>query len=117
MPIIWYSVGAIAFSFGVVGVILPVIPTVPFLLIAVWAFARSSPALRQKILNHRVYGPPIKAWQERGAIGRFAKIWAIMAMGIGVVFSIWAGMPVWLIMAQVVVCLSISLYVATRPEN
>jgi len=116
MPIVWYSIGAIAFGLGVIGIGLPILPTVPFLLIAVWAFARSSPQLRQRILNHRVYGPPIKAWQERGAIGRIAKIWAVSAMTAGIAIALWAGLPAWLIAGQIIICLSVGLYVITRPE-
>ncbi len=116
MPIVWYSIGAIAFGLGVIGIALPILPTVPFLLIAVWAFARSSPQLRQKILNHRVYGPPIKAWQERGAIGRIAKIWAVSAMTAGIATALWVGLPAWLIAGQTIICLSVGLYVIMRPE-
>lgn len=117
MPIIWYSIGAVAFALGVIGVMLPIVPTVPFLLIAVWAFARSSPQLHQKILSHRIYGPPIRAWQEHGAIGRVAKIWAVSAMAAGVVIALWMGLPAWLIAGQTIICLSVALYVVTRPES
>lgn len=116
MPYIWYSIGALALGLGAIGILLPVIPTVPFLLVAVWAFARSSPELRHKILAHSVYGPPIRAWQERGAIGRIAKIWAITAMSGSLLISAWLALPIWLVLCQAVIFLIVGAYVATRPE-
>lgn len=116
MNIIWYSVGIVALGLGGVGVVLPVLPTVPFLLVAAWAFARSSPRLRQRILNHATYGPHVRAWQERGAIGRIAKLWAVGAMSTGVAIAIWIGLPLWLIAMQTAICVAVSAYVITRPE-
>ncbi|MDN5567589.1 MAG: YbaN family protein, partial [Paracoccus sp. (in: a-proteobacteria)] len=90
-------------------------PTVPFLLVAAWAFARSSPALRQKILDHPTYGPPVRAWQERGAVGRTARIWAISTMTVGVGLSWWVGMPVWVVLTQGTICACVAIFLITRP--
>lgn len=113
---LWLTVGWIFVGLGVIGVALPVMPTVPFLLVAAWAFARSSPALQQRILNHPTYGPSVRAWQERGAVGRIAKIWAITAMSGGVALSWWVGMPGWVVLSQGGVCTLVALYLASRPE-
>lgn len=112
----WFLLGAGAMALAIIGIALPVVPTVPFLLVAVWAFARSSPRLREKILEHPTYGPPIRAWQERGAIGRPAKLWAVTAMSLGVALAIWMGLPLWVVAVQAGVCLAAGLFVVTRPE-
>lgn len=114
---LWYVVGMVALGCGLIGIALPVVPTVPFLLVAVWAFARSSPALRAKILAHPVYGPPIQAWEEHGVIGRFAKFCALTAMISGVVLSIWLELPQWLIYTQATICAVVGIYVITRPSR
>lgn len=116
MNIIWYAIGIITLGLAVIGIALPVMPTVPFLLVAAWAFARSSPRLRQKILDHEVYGPHVRAWQERGAISKIAKLWAVAAMVCGIATAIWLGLPTWLIVMQVTICSMIGLYVVTRPD-
>lgn len=100
---------------GIIGVALPVMPTVPFLLVAAWAFAKSSPALRQRILDHPTYGPSVRAWQERGAVGVKAKIWAITAMSAGVGLTWWVGMPAWVVLTQAAICLCVALFLLTRP--
>jgi uncharacterized protein len=113
---LWLMVGWLFLGLGIVGVALPVMPTVPFLLVAAWAFARSSPVLHRRILEHPTYGPPVQAWQERGAVGRIAKIWAISAMTGGVALSWYVGMPPWVVAVQGAVCGSVALYLISRPE-
>jgi uncharacterized membrane protein YbaN (DUF454 family) len=114
---LWLVIGWLFTALGIVGVVLPVVPTVPFLLVAAWAFARSSPALRQRILDHPAYGPPVQAWQERGAVGKKAKIWAISAMIFGVGFSWYVGMPVWVVITQGTICACVAIFLITRPTE
>jgi uncharacterized protein len=116
MRTLWYGLGLIALGLGIVGIALPVVPTVPFLLLAAAAFARSSPRLERRIMNHPTYGPPVRAWRERGAISRLAKIWATLAMTCGVGFSLFLGMPLWVVATQAMICTAIGAYVVTRPE-
>lgn len=71
--LIWNVVGWLALSLAGIGVVLPIMPTVPFLLVAAWAFAKSSPELRQRIRNHPRYGKAVRDWQDRGAVPRLAK--------------------------------------------
>lgn len=112
----WLGFGWFFACLGIIGIALPVMPTVPFLLVAAWAFARSSPALRQRILDHPTYGPSVRAWQERGAVGRIAKMWAITAMSAGVAISWYAGMPIWVVATQGAICGLVAVYLITRPE-
>lgn len=114
---LWHWAGMGALGLGAVGVVLPVMPTVPFLLVAVWCFSRSSPALRARILAHPTYGPPIRAWVERGAIRKTAKVWAILAMASGIGIAFLLGMPVWVVGTQAAICLAVASFVVTRPSR
>lgn len=67
-------------------------------------------------MAHAIYGPPIRAWTERGAIGRIAKIWAVLAMSCSLLIAIWIALPVWLIFLQAAIFLSVGAYIVTRPE-
>ena len=71
----WLCVGL-----GALGVVMPLFPTTPFLLVAVWAFSRSSPELAEKIRNHPVVGPFIRDWQDAGVIPTKAKVFAVVMM-------------------------------------
>ena len=87
MRLIDRLLGMTAPGLGAVGAVLPIMPTVPFLLVAVYFFARSSPELEQRILDHPHFGPQVRDWRERRAISRRAKTLAILAMAAGAVFT------------------------------
>lgn len=115
MRLLWLGVGWVSLVLGSIGAFLPVMPTVPFLILAVWAFSRSSPYWRDRILHHPKFGPPIKAWRERGVVSRNAKIWAISAMTIGVVWALFLALPPAVIAVQATICAMVSVYLITRP--
>ncbi|MEC7399651.1 MAG: YbaN family protein, partial [Pseudomonadota bacterium] len=84
---LYKGLGFVALGLGAIGAALPIMPTVPFLLLAVYFFARSSPELEQRILDHPHWGPHVKDWRERRAISRRSKTMAIGAMATGAVFT------------------------------
>lgn len=67
-------------ALGMLGIIMPLFPTTPFLLLAVWAFSKSSPELAERIRNHRLAGPYIRDWQDAGVIPPKAKVLALGMM-------------------------------------
>ena len=64
---------------GLIGIVVPVLPTVPFLLVAAWAASRSSPRLHRWLLSHPRFGRPLREWEEAGVVPRGAK-WLATAM-------------------------------------
>ena len=79
---------------GVIGVVVPGLPTTPFILLAAWAAARSSPRLHMWLLKHRLFGPMVRDWQHGGAVSRRAKWSATIAMGIcGLIIGFTAPRP------------------------
>lgn len=69
----WRFVGLVALLLGLVGLFLPIMPTVPFVLVAAWAASKGWPELERYLLTHKHFGPPIRNWRERGAISRSTK--------------------------------------------
>ena len=116
MRLFWLILGWIAAILGAVGLFLPVMPTVPFLLLAVFAFARSSPRMAAKIMRNPRFGPQIRAYRKRGVIGRGAKIWAVLAMAAGVGWALWLGLDPRIITVQALTCTVIGAWLVTRPE-
>ncbi|MDN3644697.1 YbaN family protein [Pontixanthobacter aestiaquae] len=112
---IFKALGIASAGLGAIGAALPIMPTVPFLLLAVYFFARSSPELEQKILEHPHWGPQVKDWRERRAISRKSKTIAIVSIAAGVVFTWYTlGAPYYYIsLAILVIC---GTWIATRNE-
>lgn len=111
-----YLAGGIAsVALGAIGAVLPLMPTVPFLLLAVFCFARSNPAWERKILDHPTWGPQIGDWRENRVIRRPAKVAAVTAMSAGVIFTwLTLGAPyVYVSLAVLVLCGS---WIVTRNE-
>lgn len=115
MRTLYRVLGYFAVALGAIGAFLPIMPTVPFLLLAVYLFARSSPELEKKILDHPHWGPQVKDWRDRRAISRRAKTLAIGAMTTGAVFTYFTlGAPYyWISIAILVIAGS---WIATRNE-
>ena len=79
---LWRSAGSLAVAAGTIGLALPIVPTVPFYILAAWCFGKSSPALEARLLTHPRFGPHIRAWRERRAIARPGKIAATVGLAI-----------------------------------
>lgn len=77
--------GLASVALGAIGALLPLLPTVPFLILAAFCFARSSPALEARLLNHAHYGPALVAWREKGVVSRHAKLSATAAFSASIV--------------------------------
>lgn len=72
--------GAAMVGLSGVGVVLPGLPTVPFLLLAAWAFARSSERCHRWLYEHRRFGPALVAWRDHRVIPPHAKVLSTVMM-------------------------------------
>ena len=73
---------------GVAGLVLPVLPTTPFMLLAAACFSRSSPRFHSWLLHHRIFGPIVSEWERHRAIAWKTKLWAIALMSATLAVSI-----------------------------
>lgn len=117
MRLIWLLSGLFALSLGTVGLVLPLLPTVPFLLLAALCFARSSERLSDWLHTHKTFGPPIADWQNRGAIGRRAKWAASLSILASLCISWLLDVRPLLIGIQLLVLLGVSAFIWTRPDS
>ncbi|MCL3883421.1 YbaN family protein [Marivita sp. GX14005] len=112
----WLTLGGIALLLGIIGAFLPVMPTTPLLIVAAFAFGKGSPRIRAWIIDHPHFGPPVVAWEERGAIARRHKIIATSMMGITFAGSVLFGLPLYVLAIQAVCLGGAALFVLTRPD-
>lgn len=79
---VYRALGLCSVALGVVGAVLPLLPTTPFLLLAACLFARSHPEWEARLLAHPKVGPAIVAWRDHRAIPLVAKRTASLLMAI-----------------------------------
>lgn len=117
MRTFWLVAGLLFLGLGLLGVVLPVLPTTPFLLLAAGCFAKSSPRLHQWLLAHPTLGPPIRNWEENGAISRGAKRLAAGSMAVVFMLSLLLGLSWPVLLAQAVLITVGCAFVLTRPDG
>lgn len=114
--LLWRTLASVSLLLGRVGVVLPVLPTVPFLLLAAWAGGRGWPSLEARLLAHPRHGPVIRQWRERGAVPRRAKWLATVMMLGSAVLLWWSPVAPWVRGAVYLVLLGVALWLWRRPE-
>jgi len=102
---------------GVIGVFVPGLPTTVFILMAAWAAARSSPRLHEWLWYHRLFGPMLRDWREKGAIPRRAKYMAAAGSAFGFLLFLWGSQPGWPLTLLVAAIIAFGMiFVFTRPD-
>ncbi|MAM60967.1 YbaN family protein [Maritimibacter sp. UBA3975] len=112
----YLALGWAALALGAIGVVVPGLPTTPFLLVAAFAFGKGSPRTRAWLIDHAHLGPPIRDWEERGAISRKAKVLAVSMMAALLLLSVLLGLRPALIAVQAVCMGGAALFILTRPD-
>jgi uncharacterized protein len=108
--------GFICLALGVIGAFLPLMPSTVFFIAAAACFAYASPRLEVWLLSFEFIGGPVRAWRERGAIARPAKIMASVGMSLGLgLFALTGADALWLsaVAAGLALC---AVFIWTRPD-
>ena len=114
---LWLALGGLLVVLGIIGAFLPLMPTTIFLILAAGACARGSPRLEAWILNHKSFGPSVRAWRERGAIPKRGKVLATAGIAVGYVFfHVSASPSPALAIAVAVMLLAVLGWIYSRPS-
>ena len=115
--IILISLGWFCVGLGFVGVFVPGIPTTIFLIIALWAFTKSSEKLRYWLLNHKRFGPILNNWQEHKVVPRRAKILMVVLMSLAVILFYYSLQSLILTIGLIIILVSVAIYVISLPSK
>jgi uncharacterized membrane protein YbaN (DUF454 family) len=112
---VYAAVGFTSVGLGIIGIFLPLLPTVPFMILAAFCFARANPAWERRLLDDPRFGPHIVAWRTRGAISRRGKAMALLALTASAVIGLLT-LPGWHAYMPLAVALASGTWIATRPS-
>ena len=115
MRSLFLAAGFAAVILAVAGVVLPVLPTTPFLLLAAACFARSSKRFHDRLLANRVAGPIIREWAEHRSIRRQVKRWVYLLMALSFGSSILLMTSVWYQVMLAVLGVALTLFIWRIP--
>jgi uncharacterized protein len=113
-----YTLGIISLILGIIGAVLPIVPTTPFAILAAYLFSKSSPRMHHWILNLKYLGPRIKEWEVHKVISpmsKFASIVTIFAMISSTFFFVRTYM--WAKVCMVLVAVGVSAFIWAQKSH
>ena len=112
----WWLLAYLSLGLGFIGIFVPGLPTVPFVLLSAFAAARGSTRLHAWLLAHRQFGPMIRDWQVHGAVSRRAKRLALAMMSLSALVM-WLVMPDrWMALPGIAMMAAVAAWLWRRPE-
>lgn len=116
--ILYLSFGWIMFSIGFIGAFLPVLPTTPFMLLALWGFSKGSKTLHSWLYNHPKYGETLRNWDQDRVIPLKAKLTAIIMMLLSASYLIFfSGIDALFIASALGLMLIGAIFILTKPSQ
>ena len=112
---LWLAVAYIALALGAAGVLLPGLPTTPFVLLAGFAAARGSRSLDRWLHGHRMFGPMLADWERHGAVSMRARRVAWGSMAICAVVIVLTAPRLWMAGIAIAIMAVVSVWLSRRP--
>lgn len=113
----YFSMGWVFFGTGVVGAFLPILPTTPFMILALWMFSKSSDRFHYWLYHHRIFGPPLQRWHKHRVIPWPAKMASVSMMTASfILMLIYSPMPWWNHVLVGLLMLYGAWFVLTKPS-
>jgi uncharacterized protein len=112
----WWLLAYASLGLGIVGIAVPGLPTVPFVLLSAFAAARGSQRLHAWLLAHRRFGPMIRDWQSQGAVSRRSKLLAIATMFFCAIVMFLTAPKAWMAATGSAIMAIVALWLWRRPE-
>jgi uncharacterized membrane protein YbaN (DUF454 family) len=103
-------------ALAIVGVVVPGLPTVPFLLLSAWFAARGSKRLHRWLYEHPHFGKLLIDWERHGAISRSSKVLAVLMIIVAWVVMYLQITNLWLVAGMSLILIVVTVFLLTRPE-
>jgi uncharacterized protein len=115
---LFISLGWLCVVLGLIGAVLPVLPTTPFLILALLLFSNSSPRFHAMLLNHPWFGPTLQQWESNKSLARATKKKATGLIILTFGLSIYLVSPnLWLQLMLVALCMALLIFIWRLKEQ
>jgi len=115
---VYFLLGWCFFGLGAAGAVIPGLPTVPLMLVALWAFSRSSERFHDWLYDHSLFGPPLQQWRSHRVIPLRAKILAVATMLVSLAYMVFVtGMSTWIKSLVVVFMLIGAVFILSQKSR
>ena len=106
------------FGLGAIGALLPGLPTTPFMLLALWAFSKSSRRFHDWLYAHPVFGPPLQQWRSHRVIPGKAKLLAVTTMALSFTYlTFFTSVDTWVKILTALVMLYGAAFILSKPSR
>ena len=117
VTIILITVGWCCVGMAFIGIFVPGIPTTIFLIVALWAFARSSKKFHSWLLNHKRFGPILQNWESHKVVPRNAKILMVILQISAVIIFHYSLQNIYLTVLLIITLIFVARYVLSLPSE
>jgi len=118
MKPVYFLLGWCFFGVGAIGAVVPGLPTTPFMLLALWAFAKSSRRFHDWLYHHRLFGPPLQQWQAHRVIPLKAKVLALVTMAASLTYlTLFTEVSPWIKGGTAIVMLYGAAFILSKPSR
>lgn len=112
----WRSLALLCLGLGAAGVLVPLLPTTPFLLVAAWAGGKGWPQFEAWLVAHPRWGAPIRRWRDHRAVPRGAKWLASLAMAASAALLLASAAPLAVTAGVTFILVAVAAWLWRRPE-
>lgn len=112
---LYLATGWLSLILGIIGIVLPLLPTTPFILLSAWCFSQSSKRFHYWLKEHKYFGPIIEDWQSDKGIPKKSRNRAILFMWCGMGLSIFLVSKFWATLMLVCIGTCVSIYLLRLP--
>ncbi|WP_348728803.1 YbaN family protein [Rheinheimera texasensis] len=113
----WRLLALGSLALGLIGVLLPGLPTVPFVLLSAFAAGKGWPQFERWLLQHPHFGPPVQQWRQHGAVPRRAKWLASLMMALSLSLLWYSSQALWLQLLVSAILSLVLIWLWRRPER
>lgn len=113
--ILWVTGGTLSFVIGIIGIVVPILPTTPLIILACFCYGKSSPGLHRWLTTNKYFGKYIQDYQRGHGVPMHIKLYAVALVWMGIISSLFV-IPLFLVRAlMITIGIGVTIFILTSP--